>query len=166
MVIASRGCGRHSTVADIDLDLFLERFDNIDCGRHRQPSTLGAWSPQRLRAFLERQCGFNPRRNRVPGRFIVDHDEAFDIIGALAAKRGPINLIHTDSHADLGTGFGDRAWVDIGSRVLGLDCSRRPSAILREGDEKTPRQTIWRSCSPAAGSSPLSMSTILLAANI
>lgn len=73
MVVASSGYDGRYTVADLDLDLFLERFDNVDCGRHRQPSTLGAWSPERLRTFLEEQCGFNPRRSRIPGRFIVDH---------------------------------------------------------------------------------------------
>ncbi|TKT71410.1 hypothetical protein YH63_008280 [Afipia massiliensis] len=136
MIVASGGYGCRYTVADIDLDLFLERFDNIDCGRHRQPSTLGAWSPERLRLFLEEKCGFNPRRGRIPGRFIVDHDEAFDIIGALAARHGAFDLIHMDSHADLGTGMFDRTWVDVGSRLLGVDCHQRPAAILREGDAK------------------------------
>ena len=133
MVVASRGYDRRYTVADIDLDLFLERFDNLDGGRNRQPSTLGAWSPERLRTFLEKQCSFNQRRNRIPGSFIVDHDEALDIIGKLAGQYGPLDLIHMDSHADLGTGLCDLAWIDIGSRLLGFDSDRRPGAILREG---------------------------------
>ncbi len=136
MTLASEGDGCHYTVADLDLDLFLEQFDNLDRGRHRQPSTLGAWSPERLRIFLEKQCRFDPRRGRIPGRFIVDHDEAFEIIGALAGQHGRLDLAHMDSHADLSTGPFDRAWVDIGSRLLGVDCHQRPAAILREGAAK------------------------------
>lgn len=135
MVVASGGSSRRCTVVDIDLDLFLERFDNLDCGRKRQLSTLGAWHPERLRTFLEKQCGLNLRRDRIPGRFIVDHDEAFDIIGTLAGQYGSLDLIHMDSHADLGTGLCDLAWVDIGCRLLGLDCDQRPGAILRKGQK-------------------------------
>lgn len=62
--------------------------------------------------------------------------EAFNIISVLAGRHGPLYLIHMDSHADLGTGLGDLAWIDIGSRLLGLDCLHRPAAILREGDAR------------------------------
>lgn len=123
-------------VADIDLDLFLDRFDNIDCGKHRQPSTLRPWSHENLRAFLEGQCGFKPGGNRVPGRFIIHHDEAWEIFRQLRTWYGPLDLVHFDAHADLGTGLGDLAWVDIGSRLLGLERDQRPDAILRMGDKR------------------------------
>ena len=135
MSAALYGVDRRHNVADIDLDLFLDQFSNVDCGRHRQSSILQAWSRERLRAFLEGQCGLKPGGNRVPGRFIVHHDEAFGIIRQLIGRYGPLELVHIDAHADLGTGLGDRAWVDIGSRLLGFDRDQRPDAVLRVGAE-------------------------------
>ncbi|ABD89448.1 hypothetical protein [Rhodopseudomonas palustris] len=93
MSAALYGVDRRYNVADIELDLFLDQFSNVDCGRQRQPSILQALSCERLRAFLEGQCGLEPGDNRVPGRFIVHHDEAFGIIRQLIGRHGPMSML-------------------------------------------------------------------------
>jgi hypothetical protein len=57
--------------------------------------------------------------HRIPGRFVVHHDEAFDFWRELVAKHHTqIDLVHIDAHADLGLGD-DSSWVHIVSELLG-----------------------------------------------
>ncbi|WP_131821023.1 hypothetical protein [Ensifer sp. LCM 4579] len=114
-------------IADIDLDIFLDDVCSID-RRPRAQSTTRPWNEAQLRVFLEDQCGLkrDPSAQRPKGWFVVHHDEAFPILEALSQNGdAPVILAHIDAHSDLGTGFGDSSWMDIGGRLLGLPPKER-----------------------------------------
>ncbi|OCP23609.1 MULTISPECIES: UPF0489 family protein [unclassified Ensifer] len=123
-------------LADIDLDIFLDQICSID-RRPRAPSTMRPWDEDKLRDFLEGQCMLKRGPLRPKGRFIIHHDEAFPILDALSGNGAtPLTLTHIDAHSDLGTGFGDASWKDIGGRLLGLAPKQRVGAIPREGMQR------------------------------
>lgn len=125
-------------IADIDLDIFLDDVCSID-RRSRAPSTIRPWNEEQLRHFLEDQCGLTRdlSSRRPKGLFVVHHDEAFQVLETLSQNGAvPLTLIHIDAHSDLGTGFGDLSWSDIGVRLLGLPPKERKAAILHNGMER------------------------------
>lgn len=125
-------------IADIDLDIFIDQVWSLD-QRPRAPSTIRPWNEEQLRRFLEDQCGLrcDPSSRRPKGRFVVHHDAAFPILEALSQNGViPLTLIHIDGHSDLGTGFGDLSWKDIGGRLLGLSPKDRATAIRKKGMER------------------------------
>ena len=111
-------------VLDIDLDFFLDGV-----AYHRSPGgeRLGEdyrpWDEGAVRTFLEQRCGLR-RSQPVPGRLVTHHHEAFlywrELVeeGRLAV---PFEVVHVDSHADLGTG-------DAGYVYLMTDILQRPVA--------------------------------------
>ncbi|CAN7617465.1 hypothetical protein [Devosia sp. LjRoot3] len=125
-------------IADIDLDVFLD--DVLSLGQSpRAPATISPWNEGKLRNFLENQCGLKkyPSTDRPEGRFIVHHDEAFPILEALSQNGAvPLTVTHIDAHSDLGTGFGDLSWIDIGKRLLGVEWRDRVNAVPRNGMEQ------------------------------
>lgn len=125
-------------VADIDLDIFLDAVCSL--GRWpRASSEIHPWSEDKLRAFLEGQCGLkrDPSFNRPKGRLVIHHDEAFGILRKLSRNGAvPLTLVHIDAHSDLGTGFGDLSWRDIGGRLLCLPPEDRVGAVPQSGMER------------------------------
>ncbi|MBX4898691.1 hypothetical protein [Rhizobium bangladeshense] len=120
-------------MADIDLDIFLDDVSCLD-RRPRAPSTVGVWDEKRLRAFLEEKCRLSRHtlQARPRGSFIVHHDAALEIFEDLYCKgTNPLSVIHIDAHSDLGTGFGDLSWMDIGERILGVPAGERTSDFAR-----------------------------------
>lgn len=125
-------------IADIDLDIFIDQVCSV-YQRPRAPSTIRPWNGEQLRRFLEDQCGLrcDPSSRRSKGQFVVHHDEAFPILEALSENGAiPLTLTHIDAHSDLGTGFGDLSWKDIGGRLLGLPPKDRATAIRKNGVER------------------------------
>lgn len=125
-------------IADIDLDIFLDDVCSLD-RRPRAPSTTRPWNEKQLRRFLEDQCKLKrgPSSRRPKGRFVVHHDEAFPILNAFSQNGAvPLTLTHIDAHSDLGTGFGDRSWKEIGGGLLGLNPKERAAAIPQNGMER------------------------------
>ena len=102
---------------NLDLDAFVgDVAHRISGDERRDADYYKPWSEAELRAFFEKQCHLRPSR-RVPGRFVVHHDKAFDFWKELVARhQTQIDLIHVDAHADLG--FGDASWVHIVSELL------------------------------------------------
>lgn len=109
---------------NLDLDAFLDDVALWVSGDDRRDAEhYKPWSEAELRAFLEKQCHLTSS-HRVPGRFVVHHDKAFDFWKELVAKhQTQIDLVHVDAHADLG--LGDCSWVDIVSCVLHLPPEQR-----------------------------------------
>lgn len=125
-------------IADIDLDIFLDDVCSIDRWP-RAPSTTLPWNEEQLRRFLEDQCGLKDSSSsrRPKGRLIVHHDEAFPILESLSGNGTlPLSLTHIDAHSDLGTGFGDLSWRDIGGRLLSFAPNERVTAVPRKGMER------------------------------
>jgi hypothetical protein len=109
---------------NLDLDAFLTDVAHWVSGDERRDADFyKPWSETELRAFLEKQCHLTPLR-RIPGRFVVHHDGAFDYWKELVEKhRTQIDLIHVDAHADLG--LGDASWFHIVSELLHLPPDQR-----------------------------------------
>ena len=120
-------------VADFDLDLFLDSVSSF-ARPPRAPSTVKPWGTAELRHFLEKQCALKRNDLRPKGYFVVHHDDALPILKDLSENGGkPLTLTHFDAHSDLGTGFGDTSWMEIGARILALPPKDRYAAISRHG---------------------------------
>jgi UPF0489 domain len=109
---------------NLDLDAFLDNVAHWIAGDERRDADhYKPWREAEVRAFLENQCHLKASR-RVPGRFFVHHDQAFDFWRELVARhQTQIDLVHIDAHADLG--LGDASWVHIVSELLRLPVARR-----------------------------------------
>jgi len=121
---------------NLDLDAFLSDVANWIAGDDRRDDSYKPWREAEVRAFLENQCHLTTSR-RVPGRFFVHHDQAFDFWRELVARhQTQIDLVHVDAHADLGLGGG--SWVHVVSELLSLPVDQRSdpprgSRFLNEG---------------------------------
>lgn len=116
---------------DIDLDAFLDHVAHWPEGGRLDNESFNPWSEDRLRDFLERQCGLS-RAAPIDGWFVTNHDGAFDVMRNLVeGGSGPLEVVHIDAHADLG--MGDPSWVDMVKRVGMPLADRRNPTRANEG---------------------------------
>jgi UPF0489 domain len=113
-------------VLDIDLDFFL---DYVAWSRGEverlEDHEYTPWSDQEVILFIEDQCGLS-RSRLVPGRIVVNHDEAFLYWRELVQSKRlttPFEVVHVDAHSDLG--LGDAGYRHLMSEVLSWDLSER-----------------------------------------
>ena len=113
-------------VLDIDLDYFL-----ADCcplaEPGERPSLSGhePWPADRVRLFLERDCGLS-QLDPIPGRVFETHDGALRFWAELmdrGALQAPFHVTHVDAHSDLGIGYPGPGYVLY--NVLSLPPKRR-----------------------------------------
>ena len=105
-------------VLDLDMDYFmksvatfineseLERLPEEDYGD-------SVWSEREVRNFLEGNLGLS-KQNRIRGRVVAGHNESLFFWRELIEKGDlstPFDVIHVDSHADLGLGYS--SWTHI-----------------------------------------------------
>ena len=97
-------------VLDIDMDYFMteianfpfsseERLDEEDYGS-------SVWCTDRVQGFLEKNLGLS-KEHKIPGRIVCGHNESLYFWEELIEKgklKEPFDVIHVDSHADLGLG--------------------------------------------------------------
>jgi hypothetical protein len=112
---------------NLDLDFFVHGAILHDppksAGRPRGRHT--PWSVVELRSFLEEKCALSTREP-LPGRFVVQHDAAFDYWKYLLEsypEETTIELTHIDAHADLG--MGDLSFIDLMGHHLHRPVSER-----------------------------------------
>jgi hypothetical protein len=71
---------------NLDLDMFLNIVAHWIVGDERRDADYyKPWGEAQVRAFLEKQCHLTTSR-RVPGRFVIHHDQAFDFWRELVAR--------------------------------------------------------------------------------
>jgi hypothetical protein len=113
-------------VLDIDIDLFVnEPAYWCEPGERLSSDDYRAWSEIEIRSFLEARCGLS-RANRIPGRIVDHHHEVFYVWRDLVESsrvEAPFEVVHPDSHADLG--LGDPGWVYLMGELLHLPISER-----------------------------------------
>lgn len=91
-------------ILDLDLDFFIDdiRIEYLRCeGRF---NTSSPWTEMQVISFLEDQCGLS-KDNRVPGRIVSQHHEAFFFWRELIQNnslQSPFELVHVDAHSDMG----------------------------------------------------------------
>jgi UPF0489 domain len=114
-------------ILDLDLDFFLSDIA-FCCGGSSRLSSADylPWSEERVRRFLENQCGLD-RTNPIPGKVVTHHHEVFHdwrrlIEGGRLAT--PFDVVHIDAHADLG--LGDSSYWYIMTDLLSRPVPERP----------------------------------------
>ena len=107
-------------VLDIDLDLFVNEPAYMPQEERLSSDFYQPWPESDVVSFLEDQCGLSTK-NPVDGRVIDDHHEAFFFWKDMIESRRlsvPFEVVHADSHADLG--LGDAGWVYLMGELLHL----------------------------------------------
>lgn len=115
-------------ILDIDMDYFLNRVPRFISSKSKKRidgDNFKPWSKKDVISFLEDNLGLS-RDNKIQGKIITHHHEALyywrDLIN-LSKVNIPFEVVHVDSHADLGLGFS--SWVFIFERLLGLEVENR-----------------------------------------
>ena len=113
---------------DIDMDFFLygvPSFIPSNCKARVDGSKYIPWSHEEIVSFLEYNLGLSKTR-KIQGKIVTHHHEALyywrDLIKSSKVSI-PFEVIHVDSHADLG--LGSSSWVFIFEKLLGLDIEIR-----------------------------------------
>ena len=105
-------------VLDLDMDYFMKSVATFI--NESEPERLpeedygdSVWSEQEVRNFLEGNLGLS-KQNRIRGRVVAGHNESLFFWRELIEKGDlstPFDVIHVDSHADLGLGYS--SWTHI-----------------------------------------------------
>lgn len=106
-------------VLDIDLDFFLsEKHTGVVTETKRLEGNYVPWEIQKVRSFLEQNCGLNLNK-KISGKIFKHHDEVFYYMRDLQIENDfKIRFLidHVDAHADLGTG--DASYKYISENIL------------------------------------------------
>jgi len=115
-------------ILDIDMDYFLNKvptFIPSDCEERLDDEDYLPWSRGEVISFIENNLGLS-KNNKIKGKIVTHHHEALyywrDLINE-SKVNVPFEVIHVDSHADLGLGFS--SWVFIFERLLGAEVKKR-----------------------------------------
>lgn len=95
-----------------------ERLSEEDYGN-------SVWSSDKVRQFLENNLGLS-KEHKIPGRIISGHNESLFFWEELIANgrlSDPFDVVHVDSHADLG--LGNASWSFLQSRFLEFPITKR-----------------------------------------
>ncbi len=99
-------------VLDLDMDYFMDEVatfisSSVDERLPEDDYGEAVWTEDRIRTFLEDNLGLS-QHNKLPGRIVVGHNESLFFWEELI-KQGeltePFEIVHIDSHADLGLGY-------------------------------------------------------------
>ena len=116
-------------VLDVDMDYFMteiahtpysstERLDEEDYGS-------SVWPADKVRLFLEKNLGLS-KEHKIPGRVVCGHNESlffWEEQNQSGKLIEPFDVIHVDSHADLG--LGDPSGDFLQSMFLSLPIATR-----------------------------------------
>ena len=96
-------------ILDIDMDYFLEdvpHFIPEDC-TDRISEDFKTWNKEKIIDFIENRLKLS-KNNKIKGKIVQHHHEALyywkNLIDSGLLKV-PFEVIHVDSHADLGLGY-------------------------------------------------------------
>lgn len=114
-------------VLDIDLDFFLNDvpYDRAATAGRLDSNEYTPWTPDAVDSFLAKNCGMNSHAP-LPGKFVAHHHEAFHVWRELIESGHlsvPFELVHVDSHADLGVG--DAGYIYLMGDLLHREVSER-----------------------------------------
>lgn len=90
------------------------------------------WEKERVIFFLENNLGLS-KENKIKGRIVKGHNEALHFWKELIEENQlvtPFEVIHVDSHADLGLGYS--SWKYILDELLYVDVKTRPRCNVYE----------------------------------
>ena len=97
-------------ILDIDMDYFMEEIAHTPFNVKERLNEYyygdSVWSETKVRSFLEKNLGLS-KYNKTEGRIVKNHNEALFFWEELISESklsDPFDVIHVDSHADLGLG--------------------------------------------------------------
>ena len=122
---------------DLDMDYFMVHIacipfsvsDRLDEDNYGDT----VWSEERVRNFLENNLGLS-KKNKIPGRVVVGHNESLFFWEELLEQgklTDPFEVVHVDSHADLGLGCSSSDFLQSAFLTLPVETRRR----IRDDDE-------------------------------
>ena len=92
-------------ILDIDMDYFLKEIPK-ECNNGRlDENDIETWSNREIIQFLEKNLGLT-EKNKIPCCIVEKHHRSIKFLDLLIAKgdlKVPFEIIHVDSHSDLGT---------------------------------------------------------------
>lgn len=118
-------------VLDLDMDYFMteiahtpfsseNRLDEEDYG-------WSVWSADNVRRFLEMNLGLS-KEHKIPGRVVRGHNEAlffWEELIKCGKLEDPFDVVHVDSHADLGLGDSSGSFLQSMFLTLPITTRRR-----------------------------------------
>lgn len=97
-------------VLDLDMDYFMTKVAHTRFSSSQRLSEElygeSVWPAAEVRRFLEENLGLS-RTHKIPGRVVCGHDEVLSFWKELIEDdmlSDPFDVVHVDSHADLGLG--------------------------------------------------------------
>lgn len=98
-------------ILDLDMDYFMEEIvhtsDSVVERLSEEDYSGCVWTETRVRSFLENNLGLT-KEKRKKGRIVVGHNESLHFWKELIDSGEltiPYEVVHIDSHADLGLGY-------------------------------------------------------------
>lgn len=133
-------------VLDLDMDYFMTKIANtpFSCKARLTEEDYGnsVWSEEEVRQFLEQNLGLS-KKHKIHGRIVNGHNEALffweELINCKKLS-DPFDVVHVDSHADLG--LGDSSWIFLQSDFLTLPVESRRKISEYEFCDKIKRISI------------------------
>lgn len=118
-------------VLDLDMDYFMEQPPYINSDESTQrldEENYGGkvWNEAAVRNFLEKNLGLSKNCKKM-GRIVSNHDEALEFWKQLIERnilKIPFEVVHVDSHADLGCGY--ESYEYLMKNMLGYPVEERP----------------------------------------
>lgn len=113
------------------MDYFMESIANTPFSISERLSEEdygdSVWPECRVRAFLEQNLGLS-KSKKIPGRIVVGHNESLFFWEELIAKEmltEPFEVVHVDSHADLGLGCASSDFLQGAILTLPVETRRK-----------------------------------------
>lgn len=102
--------GVNVKVLDLDMDYFMTEIAHPSTSSmerlDEESFDNSVWPIDKVRQFLEKNLGLS-KKHKIPGRVVCGHNESLFFGEELIESgklREPFDIIHVDSHADLGLG--------------------------------------------------------------
>ena len=116
-------------VLDLDMDYFMTEIAStpFSCEERLDEEYYGdsVWTEEEVRQFLEQNLGLS-KNHKIQGRIVTGHNETLIFWKELINSKmlsDPFDVVHVDSHADLG--LGDASWSFLQSEFLTLPIDSR-----------------------------------------
>lgn len=127
-------------VLDVDMDYFMTRIANTPFSfvERLEEENFGSsvWSAERVREFLENNLGLS-KDHKIPGRIVCGHNESLLFWEELMESGDltePFDIIHVDSHADLGLGTFSGDFLQSVFLTLPIETRRKIREYENDGE--------------------------------
>ena len=118
-------------VLDLDIDYFMSIIAETPFSRSERLSEedygASVWPKTEVIAFLENNLGLSKAKKK-PGRIVVGHNESLFFWEELISKgklTDPFEVVHVDSHADLGLGCSSSDFLQGAILTLPIETRRK-----------------------------------------